>query len=99
MHAQDVYRRTTSRVARHSLTVPERSASAGHSATVVRGVAAFEDLGIQMNRHSTLVSYLEKLHDLHGEAMIQRFRGHSRRAQAALRARDFCSSCWLCSIT
>ncbi len=25
------------------------------------GVAVFEDLGIQMNRHSTLVSYLEKL--------------------------------------
>ena len=25
------------------------------------GVAAFEDLGVQMNRHSTLVSYLEKL--------------------------------------
>ena len=24
-------------------------------------VAAFEDLGVQMNRHSTLVSYLEKL--------------------------------------
>src|SRR6202008_1434925 len=25
------------------------------------GVATFEDLGVQMNRHSTLVSYLEKL--------------------------------------
>ena len=24
-------------------------------------MAAFEDLGVQMNRHSTLVSYLEKL--------------------------------------
>lgn len=32
------------------------------------------------------VSYLEKLHDLHGEAMIQRFRGHPRRAQDALDA-------------
>jgi len=28
---------------------------------VASSVAAFEDLGVQMNRHSTLVSYLEKL--------------------------------------
>ena len=30
-------------------------------AAATGGVATFEDLGVQMNRHSTLVSYLEKL--------------------------------------
>lgn len=35
--------------------------AASRRIAVASGVAAFEDLGVQMNRHSTLVSYLEKL--------------------------------------
>ncbi len=54
-----------------TLDVAEHCAIAGVDEDLVRratrriatavSVAAFEDLGIQMNRHSTLVSYLEKL--------------------------------------
>lgn len=46
--------------ARSGLSVAQVQAAV---ATVAggKGVAMFEDLGVQMNRHSTLVSYLEKL--------------------------------------
>ena len=36
-------------------------AAARRIAGATGGVAVFEDLGVQMNRHSTLVSWLEKL--------------------------------------
>src|SRR4029450_13216794 len=35
--------------------------SAARRIAAASSVAVFEDLGVQMNRHSTLVSYLEKL--------------------------------------
>jgi anaerobic selenocysteine-containing dehydrogenase len=43
--------------------VPEElvRAAARRIASATGGVAVFEDLGVQMNRHSTLVSWLEKL--------------------------------------
>ena len=54
-----------------TIAVAEYCAIAGVDEDLVRratrriaaasSVAAFEDLGVQMNRHSTLVSYLEKL--------------------------------------
>jgi formate dehydrogenase len=54
-----------------AIPVAEYAATSGVDEDLVRaaarrlarasGVAVFEDLGVQMNRHSTLVSYLEKL--------------------------------------
>ena len=41
------------------------------------------EIRLQTEQHNPL-SHLEKLHDLHGEAMILRFRGHSRHAQDSL---------------
>ena len=41
------------------------------------------EIRLRTEKHNPL-SHLEKLHDLHGEAMIQRFRGHSRHAQDSL---------------
>jgi anaerobic selenocysteine-containing dehydrogenase len=45
----------------HAGIEPALAARAVEAIAGARGCAVFEDLGVQMNRHSTLVSYLEKL--------------------------------------
>ena len=45
----------------HAGIAESQARAAVEAITTADGVAMFEDLGIQMNRHSTLVSYLEKL--------------------------------------
>ena len=45
----------------HAGIAPELAERAVEAIAGAKGCAVFEDLGVQMNRHSTLVSYLEKL--------------------------------------